>query len=91
MCVVAVHVEMVPPVSQKAWISDVCVETGGRVGHAEKVMGSEGRHKLQVSTWFITKAVNAELGRCPIMHKASGLSVKYWLRLENGTEKSILN
>ena len=30
--------------------------------------------------------VNAELGRCPIMHKAWDLAVKYWLQLDNGTE-----
>ena len=47
MCVVAVHVETVAPVSQKAWISDVCVETGGRVGRAEKVIKGDTSPKFQ--------------------------------------------
>ena len=57
----------------------------------EKVHQYFCKRKLNVSKYASKNAVNAEMGRCPIMHKAWGLAVKYWLRLENGTENAILN
>ena len=36
-------------------------------------------------------AVLGELGRHPVMDIAKSLSIKYWLRLESGTENMILN
>ena len=36
-------------------------------------------------------AITAELGRPPISHKAWGLVVKYWLRLENETGNKPIN
>ena len=44
-----------------------------------------------VSKYASKNAVNAELGHYPILHKAWGLAVKYWLRLENVTENANLN
>ena len=35
--------------------------------------------------------VSAELGRMPITHKAWGLVIKYWIRLENETRNRLLN
>ena len=49
------------------------------------------KRTLNVSKYASKNAVNAELDRCPVMHKAWGLAVKYWLRLENGTETANLN
>ena len=57
----------------------------------EKVHQYFCKRTLNVSKYASKNAVNAELGRSPIMHKAGGLAVKYWLRLENGTENAILN
>ena len=57
----------------------------------EKVHQYFCKRTLNVSKYASKNDVNAELGRCPIMHKAWGLAVKYWLRLENGTENAILN
>ena len=57
----------------------------------EKVHQYFCKRTLNVSKYASKNTVNAELGRCPIMHKAWGLAVKYWLRLENGTENAILN
>ena len=42
---------------------------------------------LNASKYASTKAINAELGRCPIMHKGWSLSVKY---LENRIWKMAL-
>ena len=57
----------------------------------EKVHQYFCKRTLNVSTYASKNVVNAELDRCPIMHKAWGLAIKYWLRLENGTENAILN
>ena len=57
----------------------------------EKVHQYFCKRTLNISKYANTKAVNAELGRCPIMHKAWGLSVKYWLRVKNGTVNAILS
>ena len=57
----------------------------------EKVCQYFCKRTLNVDKYASKNAVNAELGRCPIMHKAWGFAVKYWLRLENGTENAILN
>ena len=57
----------------------------------EKVHQYFCKRTLNVSKYASKNAVNAELGRCPIMHKAWGLAVEYSLRLENCTENAILN
>ena len=49
------------------------------------------KRALNVSKYASTNAITAEIGRLPISHKAWGLVVKYWLRLENETGNKPLN
>ena len=61
------------------------------------VSKTEGLHNyyckrtLNVTKYSSTKAVYTELGRGPILNKAWGMAIKYWIRLENGTANTFLN
>ena len=61
------------------------------------VSKTEGLHNyncertLNDTKYSSTKAVYTELGRGPIMNKAWGMAIKYWIRLENGTANTFLN
>ena len=49
------------------------------------------KRTLDVSKYASNNAVSAVLGRMPITHKAWGLAINYWLRLENETRNKPLN
>ena len=46
---------------------------------------------LNVSKYASKTAILCELGRFPLSYNSWGLSIKYWLRLTNGTENILLN
>ena len=49
------------------------------------------KKSLNLSKYSSNTAVQYELGRGLIDHKAHALAIKYWLRLANGTENELLN
>ena len=57
----------------------------------DKVHTDFCKRALNVTKFSSTTAVMGELGRYPIIYNAWGHSIKYWLRLNNGTRNTVLN
>ena len=57
----------------------------------EKVHTSFMKRTLNVSKYSSNKCMYGELARFPLSHNAWGLGIKYWLRLYNGTNNTLLN
>ena len=57
----------------------------------EKVHNDFCKKALNISKYASNMAVQAELGRYPIINSAKSFAVKYWLRLKSGTENIVLN
>ena len=57
----------------------------------EKVHHDFCKKSLNISKNASNMAVQAELGRNPVMNSAKSFAVKYWLRLKSGTQNNILN
>ena len=49
------------------------------------------KRTLNVSKYSSNKCMYGELARFPLSHNAWGLGIKYWLRLYNGTNNTLLN
>ena len=57
----------------------------------EKVHTSFMKITLNVSKYSSNKCMYAKLARFPLSHNAWGLGIKYWLRLYNWTNNTLLN
>ena len=57
----------------------------------EKIHHDFCKKSLNISKYASNTAVQGELGRMPIVSIARGLAIKYWLRLNSGTENRLLN
>ena len=57
----------------------------------EKVHHDFCKKSLNISKYASNMAVQAELGRNPVMNSAKSFAVKYWLRLKSGTRNNVLN
>ena len=57
----------------------------------EKVHIQHCKKAIGISKYAGTTATLIELGRLPIIHKAHGLAIKYWLRLREGTSNIFVN
>ena len=44
-----------------------------------------------MSKFCSNSAIYTEMGVYPLEHQAYSLTIKYWLRLVNGTENTLLN
>ncbi len=49
------------------------------------------KYVLGISKYSSSTLALAELGKFPLSHKAISLSIAYWLRMEHGTENTLLN
>ena len=49
------------------------------------------KRTLNVSKYSSNKCMYGELTRFPFSHNVSGLGIKYWLRLYNGMNNTLLN
>ena len=49
------------------------------------------KQSLNVRKYASSTAILSGLGRFPLSYNSWGLSIKYWLRLTNGTENVLLN
>ena len=52
---------------------------------------NNAKRTLNLSKYASNMAEQGELARFPILHKAWGLAIKYWLRLCHGTSNVLLN
>ena len=57
----------------------------------DKLHTNYAKRTLHLSKYASNIAVQGELARFPLLHKAWGLAVKYWLRLCHGTSNVLLN
>ena len=57
----------------------------------DKLHTNYAKRTLNLSKYASNIAVQGELARFPLLHKAWGLAVKYWLRLCHGTSNVLLN
>ena len=57
----------------------------------EKLHMNYAKRTLNLSKYASNMAVQGELARFPLLHKAWGLAIKYWLRLCHGTSNVLLN
>ena len=57
----------------------------------EKLHMNYAKRTLNLSKYASNMAVQGELARFPLQHKAWGLAIKYWLRLCHGTSNVLLN
>ena len=49
------------------------------------------KKSLNMSKFCSNSAIYTEMGVYPLEHQAYSLTIKYWLRLVNGTENTLLN
>ena len=57
----------------------------------KKVHTSFMKRSLNMSKYSSKKCMHGELTKFPLSHNAWGLGIKYWLRLYNGTNNTLLN
>jgi len=57
----------------------------------ERLHMNYAKRILNLNKYASNTAVQGELGRHPLLHKAWGLAIKYWLRLTQGTSNVLLN
>ena len=57
----------------------------------EKLHHDFCKKALNVSKYASNAAVEGELGRFPVNNTAKGLAIKYWLRMNSGTNNVLLN
>ena len=48
-------------------------------------------HSLNISKHASNTCIYKELKRCPVTHRAWAMAIKYWIRLNSGTENCFLN